>query len=62
MGEAWLPEADRVCLDWEAGKTWMPWEAVQRKLSHLLEPVGLFPERYRLKEAPRVEVLERLLA
>jgi hypothetical protein len=62
MGEAWLPEADRVCLDWEAGKTWMPWEAVQRKLSHLLEPMGLFPERYRLKEAPRTEVLERLLA
>ena len=52
MGEAWLPEADRVCLDLEAGKTWLSWEAAQRSLSRLMEPVGLFPERYRLKEIP----------
>ena len=53
MGEAWLPEADRVCLDLEGGKTWLSWEAAQRNLSQLLEPVGLFPERYRFKETPR---------
>ncbi|MDR3671555.1 MAG: hypothetical protein P4L36_11965 [Holophaga sp.] len=51
QGEAWLPEADRVRLDGGAGPAWLPWEALQR-LSHLLEPVGLFPERYRLKSAP----------
>jgi len=25
---------------------------VQARLNHLLEPVGLFPERYRFKEPP----------
>jgi len=62
MGEAWLPEADRVCLDLEAGKTWLSWEAAQRSLSQLLEPVGLFPERYRFKEVPRTDQLASLLA
>jgi len=57
MGEAWLPEADRVCLGTE-GSTWLPWEAVQRRLNHLLEPVGLFPERYRFRDG----MLDQLLA
>jgi hypothetical protein len=57
MGEAWLPEADRVCLGTEGG-AWLPWEAVQNRLNPLLEPVGLFPERYRFRDG----MLEKLLA
>jgi hypothetical protein len=65
MGEAWLPQADRVRLDWvlggERGRAWVAWARVQERLSPLLEPVGLFPERYRFREAPRTGVLEALL-
>ena len=64
MGEAWLPEADRVRLTWEAGgrrvEARVPWEGVQRRLSHLLEPIGLFPERYRFKATPQIELLQSL--
>jgi hypothetical protein len=56
MGEAWLPEADRVRLDGPGAPAWLPWAALQR-LSHLLEPVGLFPERYRFKQAPPAGLL-----
>ena len=35
---------------------------VQARLSHLLEPVGLFPERYRFREQPGPRQLESLLA
>jgi len=66
MGEAWLPEADQVRLAWEwgrePGRAWVPWAKVQHRLSHLLEPVGLFPERYRFKAAPRPDQLEDLLS
>jgi len=62
MGEAWLPVADRLRLAWdlggERGRAWVPWEKVQDGLSHLLEPVGLFPERYRFKAHPSAELLE----
>jgi hypothetical protein len=65
MGEAWLPVADRVRLAWELGgergRAWVPWEKAQARLSHLLEPVGLFPERYRFKEPPQAGLLESLL-
>jgi hypothetical protein len=65
MGEAWLPVADRVRLAWELGgepgRAWVPWVKVQERLSHLLEPVGLFPERYRFKQAPPAGLLESLL-
>lgn len=65
MGEAWLPLADRVRLAWELGgergRAWVPWARVQGRLSHLLEPVGLFPERYRFKAAPQAGQLEDLL-
>jgi len=65
MGEAWLPVADRVRLAWELGgergRAWVPWARVQERLSHLLEPVGLFPERYRFKAPPQAGQLEGLL-
>jgi hypothetical protein len=65
MGEAWLPQADRVRLEWvlggERGRAWVPWARAQERLSPLLEPVGLFPERYRFREAPRTGLLEALL-
>ena len=64
MGEAWLPEADRVRLSWEVAgcrvEHRISWERVQRQLSPLLEPVGLFPERYRFKAPPRIELLQAL--
>jgi len=66
MGEAWLPVADRVRLAWELGgergRAWVPWAKAQARLSHLLEPVGLFPERYRFRQAPPAGLLESLLA
>ncbi len=66
MGEAWLPEADQVRLAWEwgneRGRAWVPWAKVQARLSHLLEPVGLFPERFRFRTQPRPDQLESLLA
>ena len=64
MEEAWLPEADRMHLSWEAvsgpGEARIPWEQAQRQLSHLLEPVGLFPERYRFKAPPQIDLLRSL--
>ena len=57
-GESWLPRADRIGLDWAGSRTELSWDQVQGQL----EPVGLFPERYRLSEASRPELLERLLA
>jgi hypothetical protein len=66
MGEAWLPEADQVRLAWqlgpERGRAWVPWARVQDSLSHLLEPVGLFPERHRFKQTPEPGQLELLLS
>jgi hypothetical protein len=66
MGEAWLPEADQVRLNWELGRergrAWVPWAKVQDRLSPLLEPVGLFPERYRFKHLPGPSQLESLLS
>jgi len=65
MGEAWLPEADQVRLAWEwgreRGRAWVSWAKVQGRLSQLLEPVGLFPERYRFKRMPEPGLLESLL-
>jgi hypothetical protein len=66
MGEAWLPETDQVRLAWEQGRergrAWVSWAKVQSRLSHLLEPVGLFPERHRFKISPQPGQLESLLA
>jgi hypothetical protein len=66
MGEAWLPQADQVRLSWEwgrePGRAWVPWERLQARLGEVLEPVGLFPERYRFREQPGPRQLESLLA
>jgi hypothetical protein len=62
LGEAWLPRADRLCLDWRAGKVSLPWDAALERLSPLLEPLGLFPERYRFRTVPDPERLAALLA
>jgi hypothetical protein len=54
-----------VHLAWEVGgergRARVPWDKVATDLSHLLEPVGLFPERYRFKALPRHGQLEGLL-
>jgi len=60
-GEAWLAKADRVDLG-GADHAEVPWETVQTRLAPYLEPVGLFPERYRFSGPSRPELLERLLA
>jgi hypothetical protein len=66
MGEAWLPEVDQVRLRWvlgrERGRAWVPWSRVQSRLGPLLEPVGLFPERYRFTSLPEPSQLESLLS
>jgi hypothetical protein len=57
-GEGWLPEADRVALPAGPGpRLWMPWSTVQERLGQLLEPLGLFPERYRLLGSPGADLL-----
>jgi hypothetical protein len=65
QGDAWLPEADRLCLAWEAEgrrqRAWIPWETVRGCLGPLLEPVGLFPERHRFKERPGNELIRSLV-
>jgi hypothetical protein len=64
-GDAWLPEADRLCLDWEAEgrrqQAWIPWATVRHCLGPLLEPVGLFPERHRFRKMPGSEVIRSLV-
>ena len=59
--EGWLPEADFVGVGGaalgEEGRLWVPWAQVWGQLGHLLEPVGLFPERYRFRSFPRAELL-----
>lgn len=61
MGEAWLPRADQVRLDLERGRAWVPWERLEARLGALLEPVGLFPERYRFTAPPDPKLLEGLM-
>ena len=59
-GEGWLPEADQVGLVGEHECLWVSWSQARRHLGHLLEPMGLFPERYRSLGFPGREVLQRL--
>jgi len=42
--EGWLPEADRVGLLRNSQCLWLPWAQLNRQL----EPLGFFPERYRI--------------
>jgi hypothetical protein len=51
-GEGWLPEADLVGLPAGPGETaghWVPWPELRDRLGSRLQPLGLFPERYRLE-------------
>ena len=51
--EGWLPEVDRVGLLGGNPRfstcLWVPWDEVRRRLGQLMEPMGLFPERYRVR-------------
>jgi hypothetical protein len=64
IGEGWLPEADRVGLVGAApgqpSCLWVPWPVVRERAGHLLEPMGLFPERYRVQSFPATDLLEHL--
>jgi hypothetical protein len=60
-GECWLPEADHLLLAGREGPR-IPWSRVRRVLGHLLEPLGLRPERHRLTAPPGREALEALEA
>jgi hypothetical protein len=63
-GEGWLPEAERVGLavpgPGSPSCLWVPWPEARRELGHLLEPMGLFPERYRVLGFPARDLLEHL--
>ena len=61
IGEGWLPEADQVGLmPTPDSCLWVPWSQARRHLGHLLEPLGMFPERYRFRAFPGGDLLERL--
>lgn len=66
MVGGWLPEADHLGLTWshdQGRKTlWIPWASVRRALEPCLEPLGLFPERHRIRAFPGLELLEHLTA
>jgi hypothetical protein len=49
-GEGWLPVADQVGLPGggEDRTRWVPWSEFRQRLGCRLQPLGLFPERYRL--------------
>jgi hypothetical protein len=64
---AWLPRADMVVFyrhDEENGQVLgsAPWEEVVQVAGDLLEPLDLYPERYRVRDFPGEEVLEELLS
>ncbi|WP_306598141.1 hypothetical protein [Geothrix sp. 21YS21S-2] len=63
--EAWLPEADRVGRLDVGGShracQWFPWDTARARLGSLLEPMGIFPERYRIRAMPAPELLASLL-
>lgn len=65
MGETWLPRTDQVRLSWdrerERNPAWVPWDRLEARLGPLLEPVGLFPERYRFTAPPEPGRLEALV-
>ena len=62
----WLPEADQLCLSWNNGQgqnsVWLPWALARRRLEPFLEPLGLFPERHRIRAFPGAALLEDLAA
>lgn len=61
--EGWLPEADLLGVQ-DPGKGtchWLPWNVARQRLGDLLEPLGLFPERYRVKDGQGPEGLGALL-
>jgi hypothetical protein len=62
MGETWLPKADRIHLAGSPGPSpaRIPWDRLAAGLGPRLEPVGLFPERYRLIAPPEPGLLEGL--
>jgi hypothetical protein len=60
VAEGWLPEADRVGLVGDQGCIWLSWAQARRHLGHLLEPLGMFPERYRFKGFPDLDTVARL--
>lgn len=58
-----LPRADRVCFFVSQGEKEgsvvanASWDRVQRLVGHLMEPQGVYPVRYRVKEFPTAEQL-----
>ena len=60
VGEGWLPEADQVGLVGEHDCLWVSWSQARRHLGHLLQPMGLFPERYRFQGFPNRDLMRRL--
>jgi hypothetical protein len=65
MGEAWLPRTDQVRLSWTRNRAcnlaWIAWSRLEARLGPHLEPVGLFPERYRFQAPPDPDLLEGLV-
>jgi hypothetical protein len=51
---ALLPHADRVAFMEEEDDPpmFMEWDRVGQVLGHLMEPIGMYPERYRVDEFP----------
>jgi hypothetical protein len=60
QGEGWLPEAEQVGLVRDEDCLWVTWSQARRHLGHLLEPMGLFPERYRILGFPSQDLMAKM--
>lgn len=63
--ESWLPQTDEVFLGRNEGGDHrvlarVPWDVLREAAGDRMEPLGLYPERWRVNALPEEPVLERL--
>ncbi len=58
----WLPRVDQLALMESPGAEpdFFPWDAVVDRVGHLMEPLDMYPERFKVESFPSSEDLEHL--